>query len=103
MDSFEVAANFREIAVLLRRGNIATAGPVLEQVAAHLRTSMQTAAGSSDADSKRAEQATFAIEEIRVLLSEGNFRGAAAAAAEAAKEWTVAERSVTPKDRGTRA
>jgi hypothetical protein len=40
-----------------------------------------------DLDMQRAQQTMFAIDEVRMLLAQRDFEGAATAARDAAKEW----------------
>lgn len=86
--SSNLVANLRELAVLLRRGNTEAAEPILEKVASFLQTVIAAGPGASDGDYKRAEQTMFAIDDLRAMLSEGDFTAAAAGAMDAAKEWT---------------
>ena len=88
MDSSEVIANIRDLIVHLHRGNGPQAETIVEDVAAFLKTTMLS--GTSDPNSssmQRAQQTMFALDEVRMLLEQRDFGGAAAAARDAQKEW----------------
>lgn len=48
---------------------------------------MQSGADPLSIDMRRTQQTMFAIDEVRMLLSQHDFEGAMAAARDAAKEW----------------
>ena len=89
MNSSNLIAILRDLAVLLRRGNTEAAEPILQEVAGYLQALMLAGPNANDASFKRAEQTMFAIDEVRTFLSERDFAGAAAAARDAAKEWAA--------------
>jgi len=80
-------ANIRDLAVLLHRGNTSQAEVIIQKVAGYLKTVMQSGGDPEDAEMRRAQQTMFAIDDVRVLLTQGDCEGAANAARDAAKEW----------------
>ena len=89
MNPPQVMSSIREVAMLLHRGNVAQAEPILHEIVGCLGIVMQSGASSEDADVQRAQQTLFAIEEVRTLMTQGDFGGAAAAARDAAREWQL--------------
>jgi hypothetical protein len=87
LNSSELIASLRDLIVHLHRGNAAQAESLLTDVAGYLKQVMQSGADPGSLDMKRTQQTQFAIDEVRTLLTEGDFEGAAAAARDAAKEW----------------
>jgi len=83
----EVIARLRDLIVHLHRGNAAQAESILADVIAYLKQVMQSGADPGSEDMKRTQQTMFAIDEVRLLLTDGDFEGAAVAARDAAKEW----------------
>ena len=83
-DPATVTANLRDLTVHLHRGNAAEAKTIAAQAAEQLQEIIQ--AGIEPA---RAQQTMFAIEEVRIMLSQDDVNGALASARDAAKEWRV--------------
>jgi hypothetical protein len=87
-DPANVAANLRDLTVHLHRGNAAEAKTIAAQAAEQLQEIIQ----SDEPESvliARAQQTMFAIEEVRIMLSQDDVNGALAAARDAAKEWRI--------------
>lgn len=87
MNPTDMIANIRDLAVLLHRGNTSAAELIIQDVAGHLKTVMQSGASPDDIDIRRAQQTLFAIDDVRILMTQGDFEGAAEAARDAAREW----------------
>lgn len=88
VDPANVAANLRDLTVHLHRGNTAEAKRIAAQAAEQLQEIIQ----SDEPESVligRAQQTMFAIEEVRIMLSQDDANGALAAARDAAKEWRI--------------
>jgi hypothetical protein len=60
---------------------------LVTDVAGYLQGVMRSGADPESLDMQRAQQTMFAIDEVRMLLAQGDFEGAATAARDAAKEW----------------
>ena len=89
VDPANVAANLRDLTVHLHRGNAAAAKTIASQAAEQLKEILQAGDGPEAILAGRAQQTMFAIEEVRIMLSEDDVNGALAAARDAAKEWRV--------------
>ena len=89
VDPANVAANLRDLTVHLHRGNAAEARNIVAQAAEQLQEIIQAGADSEGVLTGRAQQTMFAIEEVRIMLSQDDVNGALAAARDAAKEWRV--------------
>jgi hypothetical protein len=87
MNSADVIANIRDLAVLLRRGNIERADGIISDVVAHLETVIRSGADPADIEMRRAQQTMFAMDEVQMLVSQQDFEGASKAASDAANEW----------------
>jgi hypothetical protein len=87
LNSSEVIASLRDLIVHLHRGNRAQAETIVTDVAGYLKEVMTSGADPETLDMQRTQQTMFAIDEVRMLLSQGDFEGAGAAARDAAKEW----------------
>jgi len=88
VDPANVAANLRDLTVHLHRGNAAEAKTIAAQAAEQLQEIIQ----ADDPESvliARAQQTMFAIEEVRIMLSQDDVNGALAAARDATKEWRI--------------
>jgi hypothetical protein len=88
VDPANVAANLRDLTVHLHRGNAAEAKTIATQAAEQLQEIIQGDAPEGVLVG-RAQQTMFAIEEVRIMLSQDDVNGALAAARDAAKEWRV--------------
>ena len=88
VDPANVAANLRDLTVHLHRGNSAEAKTIATQAAEQLQEIIQGDAPEGHLMG-RAQQTMFAIEEVRIMLSQDDVNGALAAARDAAKEWRV--------------
>jgi hypothetical protein len=86
VDPANVAANLRDLTVHLHRGNAAEARTIAAQAAEQLQEIIR---GDAPEGVGRAQQTMFAIEEVRIMLSQDDVNGALAAARDAAKEWRV--------------
>lgn len=89
VDPANVAANLRDLTVHLHRGNAAEAKTIATQAAEQLQEILQAGGAPAGILAERAQQTMFAIEEVRIMLSQDDVNGALAAARDAAKEWRV--------------
>jgi len=89
VDPANVAANLRDLTVHLHRGNAAEAKTIASQAAEQLQEIIQAGVEPEGVLIGRAQQTMFAIEEVRIMLSQDDVNGALAAARDAAKEWRV--------------
>lgn len=88
-DPATVTANLRDLTVHLHRGNAAEAKKIATQAAAQLQEIIQSGDESEGVLIGRAQQTMFAVEEVRIMLSQDDVNGALAAARDAAKEWRI--------------
>jgi hypothetical protein len=86
-NSSEVTANIRDLIVHLHRGNRGKAESIVDDVAGRLKGIMLSGLDPESSSMQRAQQTTFAIDEVRGLLSQGDLTGATDAARDAKKEW----------------
>lgn len=89
VDPATIAANLRDLTVHLHRGNAAEAKTIATQAAEQLQGILQAGDAPEGVLVERAQQTMFAIEEVRIMLSQDDVNGALAAARDAAKEWRV--------------
>jgi len=89
VDPANVAANLRDLTVHLHRNNAAEAKIIAAQAAEQLREIIESGDEPGGVTTARAQQTMFAIEEVRIMLSQDDLNGALAAARDAAKEWRV--------------
>jgi hypothetical protein len=89
VDPANVAANLRDLTVHLHRNNAAEAKTIATQAAEQLREIIESGGEPGGVIAARAQQTMFAIEEVRIMLSQDDVNGALAAARDAAKEWRV--------------
>lgn len=87
VNASEVIASIRDLTVHLHRGNGSQAESIVADVAGYLNEIILSPADPGSPDVLRAQQTMFAIEEVRMLLSQRDYEGAATAARDAAKEW----------------
>ena len=87
VNPLDVIANIRDLIVHLHRSNGTQAESIVVDVAGHLEGIMQSGADPGSFEMQRAQQTMFALEEVRILLADRDFEGAASAARDAAKEW----------------
>ena len=89
VDPANVAANLRDLTVHLHRNNAKES----KSIAALAAEQLQEIIGSGDEPGSsivvRAQQTLFAIEEVRIMLSQDDVNGALVAARDAAKEWRL--------------
>jgi hypothetical protein len=83
----EVIGNLRDLTVHLHRGNGAKAESIIADITGCLNQMLQSPEDPDSPEARRAQQTMFAIEEVRTLMSERDYDGAATAARDAAKEW----------------
>ena len=88
-DAANVVANLRDLTVHLHRGNTTEATTIAAQAAEQLREIIVAGDQPGNVLAGRAQQTLFAIEEVRIMLSQDDVNGALAAARDAAKEWRV--------------
>jgi hypothetical protein len=89
VDPANVAANLRDLTVHLHRGNATEAKTIAARAAEQLQEIIQAGVEPEGILMERAQQTMFAIEEVRIMLSQDDVNGALAAARDAAKEWRV--------------
>jgi hypothetical protein len=82
-----VIASIRDLIVHLHRGNGAKAESILTDVAGRLQVMLGSGEDPGSSVMQRAQQTMFAIDEVRILLAQRDFEGAAAAARDAGREW----------------
>lgn len=87
LSSSEVLTSLRDLIVHLHRGNAGRAESIVTEVVDYLNGAMQSGADPAGVEMQRFQQTKFAIDEVRVLLSEGDFNAAGVSARDAAKEW----------------
>ena len=87
VDFSNVVANLRDLSVHLHRGNAAEAKTIAAQAAETLQEIILAGDEPGSFVIGRAQQTLFAIEEVRILLSQDDVNGALAAARDASKEW----------------
>jgi hypothetical protein len=88
-DPANVAANLRDLTVHLHRGNTAEAKNIAALAAEQLQEIIKSGVEPEGILMGKAQQTMFAIEEVRIMLSQDDVNGALAAARDAAKEWRV--------------
>lgn len=84
LDSSTLLARLRDLTAYLHRGNRPQAESAVNEIAEHLKAIL---VDPSNADTERAQQTFFAVDEVRTLLVNEDFDGAASAARDAAREW----------------
>ena len=94
LNSTDVLSSIRDLILHLHRNNAAQAELIVTDVAGYLKGVMQSGADPGSIDMLRTQQTMFAIDEVRMLLSQGDFDGAAVAARDAAKEWRHGRRGL---------
>jgi len=87
VNSTGVAAHMRDLIVHLHRGNGTQAGTIVEDLSEFFKTTMLSGTDPESSNMQRAQQTMFALDEVRMLLEQRDFGGAAAAARDAQKEW----------------
>lgn len=87
LNSSEVLTNIRDLIVHLHRGNADRAESIVADVAEYLKVAMKSGADPAGVEMQRTQQTMFAIDEVRLLLAQGDFTGAGVSARDAAKEW----------------
>ena len=85
--SSDLTARMRDLIVYLHRGNDTKAEVIVMDVAGHLKEMMRSGGDPASFDMQRAQQTMFAIDEVRIMLGQRDFEGAATAARDAVKEW----------------
>jgi hypothetical protein len=90
VNSADVIPSLRDLIAHLTRGNAKEAETILREVDGYFKGIVVLAKGAANGDvekAQRAQQAIFAIDEVRLLLAERDFAGAASSARDAVKEW----------------
>jgi hypothetical protein len=87
LNSSDLLSSIRDLIVHLHRSNGPQAESIVTDVAAYLKEVMTSEADPQSPDMLRAQQTMFAVDEVRTLLAQRDFGGAATAARDAAKEW----------------
>jgi hypothetical protein len=87
LNSSQVLSGIRDLIVHLHRGNATQAESIVSNVSQHLKDVLQSGADPGDAEMQRTQQTMFAIDEVRLLLSQGDFSAAGVSARDAEREW----------------
>ncbi len=82
-----VTENIKDLIVHLHRANAGRAETIVDDVAGRLKEIMLSGTDPQSFSMQRAQQTMFAIDEVRILLSQRDFDGAVDAARDAGKEW----------------
>ena len=85
MTSTDLLPSLRDLIVHLHRGNATQAETIVTRISGYLDGASPSAAAPEL--EKHVQQTKFAIDEVRILLTAGDFKGAAVAARDAVKEW----------------
>lgn len=83
----DLTASIRDLALHLHRGNSGLAESLVERIAKTLKDIIHSDADPQSFPMLRAQQTMFAIDEVRLLMSQRDFSGALDAARDAGKEW----------------
>jgi hypothetical protein len=86
-DSSQVTTGIRDLIVHLHRGNTGQAESIVDDVSGRLKEIMLSGDDPASHPMQRAQQTLFAIDEVRIMLSQRDFNGAVDAARDAGKEW----------------
>ena len=86
-DPAEVTAGIRDLIVHLHRGNSGLAETIVQNIAERLHEVLHSDEDVESFPVRRAQQTMFAIDEVRILMAEQDYNGAAEAARDAGKEW----------------
>ena len=87
LNSSQVLSGIRDLIVHLHRGNATQAETIVLKVSKHLKTVLQSGDDPSGAEMQRTQQTMFAIDEVRLLLEQGDFTAAGVSARDAEREW----------------
>jgi hypothetical protein len=89
LNSTEIVSTLRDLVVALHRSNAPQAEALVTDIARYLKGMMLSGEDPATLDMQRAQQTMFAIDEVRMLLAQGDFEGATTAARDAGKEWRL--------------
>lgn len=95
MNSPDVIASLRDLIAHLSRGNAEQAQAIVTDVSRFLKGMIRSEKDAANGSAHRAQQTAFAMDEVSLMLAEGDFAGAANSARDAVKEWKAS----TPKVR----
>ena len=98
MNPTDLIVSLRDLVVHLHRGNGKQAESIVVDVAGYLKGIMLSGEDPRSSGMQRAQQTMFAIDEVRTLLAQSDFEGAATAARDAAKEWKQQPASKPARD-----
>ena len=87
VNSSDLTASIRDLALHLHRGNSGLAETLVERIAHTLKGIIHSGDDPQSFPMLRAQQTMFAIDEVRLLMSQRDFGGALDAARDAGKEW----------------
>jgi hypothetical protein len=87
LTSSDMTSSLRDLIVHLHRGNGPQAELIVTDVATYLKEAISNSSDPGNHDAQRAQQTMFAIDEVRMLLSQDDLEGATKAARDAAAEW----------------
>jgi len=99
MTTTEVNASIRELIVQLSRSNPEQSESIVNDLSRFLKGVLKSQADPSTALMRRAQQTLFAIDEVRMMLAQGDYASAVVAARDARKEWS-GDASFRPPVRG---
>jgi hypothetical protein len=88
LTSSEVAANIRELIVHLERRNALRSEAIVAKISGFLDGLLKSKVTLDGVEMSRAQQTMFALDEVRLMLTEKNFRSATEAARDARNEWS---------------
>jgi len=86
-NELDVTTSIRDLIVQLHRGNRAPAESLVDEISGQLKGMMRTGADPQSSSMLRAQQTMFAIDEVRILITQRDYRAASEAARDAGKEW----------------
>ena len=85
----DMIEGLRDLTVHIHRGNATQAETIAADIAKRLQGMVRSGEDAGSFGTKRAQQTLFAIQEVGILLGEGDMTGALSAARDAAKEWRL--------------
>ena len=87
VNTSELTASIRDLALHLHRGNNGLAESLVLRIEQTLKEIIRSGEDPQSFPMRRAQQTMFAIDEVRLLMSQRDLSGALDAARDAGKEW----------------
>jgi hypothetical protein len=87
LTSTDLSGNLRDLVVHLHRSNGPQAEAIVLEISAFLKQKLLSKSDPGSEEMLRAQQTMFAIDEVRMCLSQADYEAATTAARDAAKEW----------------